>query len=263
MAERQVRSGRTAYGQGSFAAPTTPTAPQRPWKARLLFAALVVFGCLYGLWRAFRIEQVAIEGATNLPVLALEQMAQGVTNSSPLNDNLLTLSNTRLKQAMLRQEPQLADVRLVRRWPHGLLLRVTEKELALNWRSGERTYLVDSGGSVVGEGENSRLVQVTDETGLSVSIGDRVVPSRFVGFVTELTAAAGDLPLKLVAIRIATSTSEVVGATDRPFVVKFATTRSARGQVRDLKLVLAELKQLGKTPAEYIDLRVAGKAYYK
>ena len=59
------------------------------------------------------------------------------------------------------------------------------------------------------------------------------------------------------------STLDLYAKTDKGYVVIFDTSRPVGEGIGDLKVVLASLAAQKRTPAEYIDLRVSGKAYYK
>ena len=108
------------------------------------------------------------------------------------------------------------------------------------------------------------LPVVEESTNLPVKIGDRVVPASFIGFCSGLIET---LPkksgLQITGMRVPDTTSELYVVTNRGYYLKFDTTRSSSEQVGDLKIVLDTLARQKKTPAEYIDLRIAGKAYYK
>jgi cell division septal protein FtsQ len=258
--QRQVRHGRQLYGPDNRNEQKVSTFAQN-WRAVvfLLGAGLVLFG----LARGFSLEQINVQGTKNLEEAAVSRMAGDILKTNPFGFNLLTLSDHRLEKLLLAREPQLAQVKVKRQWPHALLLQVTEKELVLEWTTGTKKYLIDAGGSVVGEGEHSQLLAVTDQTGLAVRVGDRVVPGRFVAFCQELVRQRQLAGLEIKQVEIAISTSEVSVHTQYPYVIKFDTTRGAEAQLKDLAKVQQELKRLGRTPSEYIDLRVADKAYYR
>ena len=258
--ERQVRHSRQLYGRDNRNEQKVSTFVPK-WRSIvfLLGAGLL----LVGLARGFSLEQINVQGTKNLEEAQVARLAGDILKTNPFGFNLLTLSDRRLERVLLVREPQLATVNVKRQWPHALLLEVSEKELVIEWTTGSKKYLVDAGGSVVGEGEHSQLLPVTDQTGLPVRIGDRVVPSRFVVFCQELVQQRGLADLEIKQVEIAISTSEVSVHTQYPYVIRFDTTRGAQAQLRDLAKVQQELKRQAKSPGEYIDLRVAGKAYYR
>jgi hypothetical protein len=51
--------------------------------------------------------------------------------------------------------------------------------------------------------------------------------------------------------------------TDKGYKLIMDTSRPVEEGTRDLKAVLALLASQKKAPTEYVDLRIAGKAYYK
>ena len=106
------------------------------------------------------------------------------------------------------------------------------------------------------------MATVIDTANIPVKPGDRVAPGRFVRFTQDI---ADGLPsqtgLRIENFQVPESTSEVYVKTDKGYLIKFDTTRSALEQLKDLALVIKNLN--GKVPAQYIDLRVAGRAYYQ
>jgi cell division septal protein FtsQ len=146
------------------------------------------------------------------------------------------------------------------------VLEMTERQPLLAWKSGVQVFALDVEGVAVSYQSDVglKLPVVEDSTNLPVKIGDRVVPARFVSFATGVIATMPKKTgLQITGLRIPDTTSELYVVTSRKFFIKFDTTREVDEQVGDLKAVLDTLSKQNKTPAEYIDLRIAGKAYYK
>ena len=258
--QRVVRRERESYGQRDH---TSPSLGSKYPLFKSIFIVLLVLAAGLWLWRLFGIETITVQGAEGLSEQSVVALARQNLKEAPLNRNLLTMSKKGLSKAMLAAEPQLAEVVVRRQWSRGITLQIKEKNLALEWETGGRYYLIDTGGNVVGEGRATQLARVVDQTNLPARVGDRVVSPAFVSFCAELRRYQGLAEFKLGRIIIQTSTSEVVVESDAPYTVKFDTSRGAEQQLRDLSRVQRELKTLNAKPAEYIDLRVEGKAYYR
>lgn len=106
------------------------------------------------------------------------------------------------------------------------------------------------------------MATVIDTANIPVKPGDRVAPSRFVRFVEDLSGQFNaKTGLAIDNFQVPESTSEVYAKTNKGYLIKLDTTRPAADQLADLALVLKNLN--GKIPSQYIDLRVAGRAYYQ
>jgi cell division septal protein FtsQ len=136
----------------------------------------------------------------------------------------------------------------------------------LGWNSGGVTYALDAGGKIIGllSEVGSNVPVVTDSTNLPVKVGDTVAPARFVTFSTTLaTNLPKETGIAISSLRVTDTTSELYVVTNKGYQLKLDTTRGVEEQLADLKQVLATLSTQKKTPAEYIDLRIANKAYWK
>lgn len=262
MSERRVsRVGRPAM-RGTGSMPPRAGAPRRSkkgWVKAALAAAVVI-----GFWQYFKIDRLELRNLDALDPKAVELAVKKGIEQQLLGNNLVTISSGRLEKSVTDQIPEIKDIALTRNWPGHLIVAVVEREPSLAWQSGGQLYLLDRDGTVIRElSGQAKVSVVVDTTNLPVEIGTRVVPERFVKFtldtVRELKSVGGGIR----QISVVDTTSELNVGLEDGYLVRFDTTREAGEQLRSLNLVLAELKKQGKKPAEYVDLRVEGKAYYK
>ncbi len=238
---------------------------QRGRGRRLLALTLLLVGLVL-LVNWFKISQISVAGTRALSPTDIKNQTQDQLNHHPLWRNLLSINGSKLGSELVAGNVRLKSVSVKARWPHGLVVTVVERQPALVWRTGETNYLVDSEGSVIGPADVAAagLPTVVDSTNLPAAAGRVVVSPRFVSFTT---AIVGGLPaqtaLKVAELRVPDTTTELYAKVDKGYTIKFDTTKDPADQLNKLKTVLAELKRLSKTPAEYIDLRVEAKAYYK
>lgn len=111
------------------------------------------------------------------------------------------------------------------------------------------------------------LIAIEDQSGVVLEEGSTVLTQNLMQFVGQLhnklqpLYAEGNGVEQVVVPR---STREVrIKVANNPYSIKFNTTRDVNEQVGELKVILDHLRANGITPAEYIDLRVAHKAFYK
>jgi hypothetical protein len=104
---------------------------------------------------------------------------------------------------------------------------------------------------------------VQDDSNLPVRPARRVVGTRFVTFVTALAQALPGLKLTSTKYEIKDTTYDLYVSTTAGYRLILDTGRAAGDQAGDIDTMLRFLVKQRKHPAEYIDLRVPGRAYYK
>jgi cell division septal protein FtsQ len=226
----------------------------------ILLVLLALAG--YGLLKAFEINTVAVNSPGRGEEIQAE--AHKLIAGSWQQSNLITLSDDQLTSKLQLEDPMLRSVEVRRHWFHTVILTVALKQPSLGWSSDNQRYLLDRDGTAIGMlPAGSALPVVNDGSNLPVKTGSRVTSSRFVAFVGALMpglAAAGITPTSL---DVKDTTLDLSVTTNRGYRIIFDTGRTVEEEMADLKAVQTLLTAQKKAPAEYIDLRVSGKAYYK
>ncbi len=232
-------------------------------RATLSLVALLVAGIWW--WRTFSVQAISVAGTKFYPASTITKSVQGQLHSHWWWRNLVLVDTSKLQKAVLLEQPQLANLAISRHWPHQLRLRVSERKPNLKWQTGGQIYLLSQEGIIVApaQGVEIALPTVEDTTNLPVRLGDQAVSAHFVDFCLEAIRLLPGQGVQVSKLKIPVTTTEVDIYTAKGFYIKFDTTRSASGEVGDLGKVLNLLKSQNKQPAEYIDLRIDGAAYYK
>lgn len=236
------------------------------WRFWIIVSAITVM--LAWLYLSFRVNAVEVRGARHLTYSHIQSIASKAIKSNLLDTNLLTLSSSRVGSKIGDLEPLVATASVKRRWPHGVTVVINETDLGLIWESASLRYLADSKGIIVAKIKEKPagldLATVNDQANVPVKVGDRVAPTRFIGFVNQLQVSVKTKTgIGVKGYSIPESISELHIVSESGYIIKFDTTRGAEEQAEALRVVMSELSRLGKKPSEYIDLRIAGKAYYK
>jgi cell division septal protein FtsQ len=227
-----------------------------------MLLALAALGVVLLLQQAFRVNTVNVKSPSRSAEIQTE--TQTLLRAQWRQQNLLTLDSSRLVADLLRTDPMIKTAEVQRRWPQGLNLVVTLKQPSLGWMSGNQTYLLDRDGSAIGAlPAGTVLPVVVDGSNLPVALGQRVTTARFVGFTTDLAMALTGLKLAPTRYEVRDTTLDLYVTTNKGYRLILDTTRPAAEEASDLSTLLTFLGKQGKAPAEYIDLRIAGKAYYK
>lgn len=270
---RQVRRGYDVYtakssnsrlGQGQ---PSRPQVKMQRSLPRFTHgkAFLIGVAVLAALWLFGRllINDVKVTGTQNLSPKEVQRLIRSNLSRNPWYATYFTVGGLNVNRTLPEQEPRIKTATLKKTFPSSITVNIVERQPGVVWVSAGQNWEVDIEGVIIGAaGESKALATVLDTANIPVKPGDRVAPGRFVRFTQDI---AEDLPeqteLKIENFQVPESTSEVYVKTNKGYIIKFDTTRSASDQLRDLSIVLRNLK--GKRPQQYIDLRVAGRAYYQ
>jgi cell division septal protein FtsQ len=259
---RQVRSaGRQIYGR---AMPLNRPSRRRwrwpalgPLQRRLLLLAAGVLVAGYAVSRLFAITTITVQAPGRVGEIRAE--TRKLIDDSWRQKNLLTLNDEEVVSGL-----QQADPLLRRKWFHGINVTAALKQPSMGWSTGNQHYLLDRDGTAIGVLPlGSKLPVVTDGSNLPVQIGTRVAPARFVAFVTALVPALNAEGYGVQSMDVKDTTLDLSVATNKGYRLIFDTGRGVEEEMVDLRAVKALLANQKKTPAEYIDLRISGKAYYR
>lgn len=268
MNQRRVRPmGRQIYGrQQSYQRPGR-SRPARPalslWQRRSLLLLVVSVAAGWGLWHQFEIRNIQVKASGGAGE-AVKADTQKILSGSALMGNLLTLNEQVLESKLQQAEPALRSVAIARRPWHTVVITATLKQPSLGWSSGDQQYLLDSDGTVIGAFPGgSGYATVVDGSNLPVQSGQQVVSPHFVAFVQALAPGLKAAGYGIKSLSINDTTLDLTVVTGKGYNLVFDTSRNAGDELSDLRSVQTLLTQQKKTPASYIDLRIAGKAYWK
>jgi cell division septal protein FtsQ len=234
----------------------------KPWQWRLIFAAIVILLIWAWLAHAFAVTTITVEpGVRQADVgSALRQAMSG----HPGQGNLLSLDAGRLTHDLLKLDASLSQATITRKWPHGLNVTVAEKVATIGWQSAGQTYILDRDGVIIGQSNsNGHLLVVQDDSNLPVTVGKRVATAGFVTFCQQLSEQIPNTGLQLTKLEIHDTTFDLYTTTNKGYQLIWDTQRTAGEEITDLQSTLKALSAQHKTPGSYIDLRIAGRAYYK
>jgi cell division septal protein FtsQ len=268
--QRQVRRSQTrpSYARRQSQSPRLPRIKlprlQLGW-FRWLAIALVLFGLVSVFASSTSLKSVTIHGNQSLDSDHLQRVAREGARKQWFGSNTLFLNAGALQDYIEKAEPGVKTAKLHRSGLHGIDINVTERQPTLNWKTGGAVYLLDADGTVIGpsKGIYVKLPTVIDSNNLPVKVGDRVAPTTFITFTSQMVARLPEAGLSATEISVPQTTSEVYIKTNKGYTLKLDTTRGVEGELADLKAVQAQLVKAKKAPVEYIDLRIEHKAYYK
>ncbi len=267
MNERRVRSaGRQIYGRAMPLGRPARKSKRLPamslLQRRLALLAALVVAALFGLSQLFAINTVVVKSSSRVGEIKAE--AEKLISASWKQRNLLSFDDADFVLKLQQADPLLRSVGVRRQWFHAIAVTAVLKQPSLGWSTGNQKYLLDRDGSAIGLlASGTTLPVVTDGSNLPVQIGQQVASPRFVAFCMQLVPALSASGMGVTGLSVKDTTLDLSVSVNKGYRLVFDTGRDVGEELADLKSVQALLAAQKKTPAEYIDLRIAGKAYYK
>ena len=184
------------------------------------------------------------------------------------------LDEMAFKNAVLKQFPEIQSIEYSSIMPVGnrlnVQIRFRRPNFAWHDASGSSKY-IDSNGVLFDVNldaviDERSLVNVDDQSGIVLDSGTSVISDKTIRFIGQLHKGVAPVFVgkSIVKVIVPASTREVhVQIKDVPYIVKFSTERSLESQTGELKSLMEYLVANKFTPGEYVDLRVANKAFYR
>lgn len=200
-----------------------------------------------------------------------EDAAAALLGKKLTNQTKLTINTTEIEDELLKQFPELSGAAL--RLPvlgRRMTLVLQPRTPVLILVSASRSYVLDTTGRIVSDLQSldssmrAGLLVVQDESGLAVEPGAHVVTSETVGFVQSVLAQLEAQSLSIERLTLPASANQLdVKLNGTNYYVKMDISGDARQQVGSLLAVRDYLQKTGQEAAEYIDVRVEEKVFYK
>lgn len=253
-------------------------APKAWWVGYLpaIISIMVVIGCaMYATTLAVkpRIHITTIDGkpAATQDVKIYETAAQKILKKSLFSRSKLTIDTDKIAKELQDQFPELGDVivtvPLIGRQPI-IDAQPAVPALVLSGQGG--VYVVDINGTPVLKASElkssikDKLPAVTDDSGSEVQMGKQLLPTDLVRFIGQIDAQLKAKQVRVQSYSLPALANELhVRLADIPYVIKCNIDTDARLQVGTYLAVSEKLKAEGITPAEYIDVRIEERAYYR
>lgn len=212
-------------------------------------------------------DSLAVVQDTETYELAAERLMQ----RSLLSRSKLTIQTDALAAAFQQEFPELGDVVVtVPLISRRAVIEVQPATPVLLLRGVNGSYVIDKLGRPVLESGRlassirDKLPIVTDESDTELVLGKQQLTLELVAFIRDTHAQFVALDIETEAYTLPSLANELhVRLPGKGYYVKFNTETPARQQVGTYIALKERLESEGVTPAEYIDVRVEERAYYK
>lgn len=243
----------------------------------LLMTGLVITLLGYSVWIDVnpRIEIVPkATGDANLlqPRTIYQKAGKDLLSESIMSRTKLTVDTAAIEREFKGRFPEIEEIAIAMpinsRKPLFKIQPATPALLLVSSSGGN--YAVDGRGIAVTEVSGTpniqrlKLPSVTDESGLEVHIGKAVLPQDSLAFITSVIAQLKAQNIDAKALSLPTVANELhFHVAGEGYYVKFNTAGNPRLQAGALIAVRKRLQADHKKPAEYIDVRIHDKVFYK
>lgn len=185
------------------------------------------------------------------------------------NRNKITYDERSITIAMEKKFPEISSISTeLPIFSERPTLRITVSPASLKVKNDGRDYIVDSRGIIVGLASQlpaaSGLPQIIDQSGYPARAGQPLLNVGSVDFIKTINAE-----IKAAKVPVSTMTLPPVvqeldlRTSDQTYYVKFFLGGDALTQVGQYLAARNHFNQTGQKPSQYIDVRIAGKIFYK
>ena len=184
----------------------------------------------------------------------------------PIERLRFALNTVELNQYMQSRAPEVSNVIVDGSAGLGAsAFVITVRTPITGWTVGSvEQYVDETGTSFERNYMSTPGVQIVDESGVNVAVGQAVASNEFLGFVGRVVGLAGSSGYTVMQVVIPPNTTRQIALVikDVPYQVKLSVDRPAGEQVEDMARSIRWLVKEGQSP-EYLDVRVSGRAFYK
>lgn len=276
MKRRRVKRSRQLEGLSDPSLKQTAsrqkrTAPMHGWWRRVwrygpLIIIFVLTGYLLLFSNIFQIQDIDVQGPNKTLSRDIQKGAEQYLGARLFGRNWLLLSTNELRNNLQKAFGGPESILVEKVFPSRLIIKTDEQAVGMLWKTGSRRYQVSVNGRIVSEmtpEQSSDLPMVVDLSNIPLDVGEQVVSRQFVSFIATINKEMAILKFVPVNFFVRDTTGELIVRTNQGYEIKFDTTTDVNTQLGALRGVLGLLESQNKKPAEYIDLRVPNRAFYR
>jgi hypothetical protein len=235
----------------------------------LLGALGVAVVCAFLIYQS--IAAVRVTAMTPMPLdeLLYAQKIQGYLASHPFERFRFSLDVARLAQYLqLNGCPEVAAVSpdMVFAGFGTSQLRLTIRQPAVAWKTGSANLYVDDTGTAFERSYYGEpTVRVVDQTGIVARDNKVLASNRFLGFIGRVIGQmkSQGYHVNQVDLPAGTSRQITVLVDGLGYSIKFSVDRPVGEQAEDAARAIQYFASRAIAPAEYVDVRISQKAFYR
>lgn len=219
--------------------------------------------------------RIEIKTGTTLVAVQKESVYELAANrlmkKSLLSQSKLTADTDAMAEEFKTEFPELGEVVVImpligRR----AVFEIRPAQPALILAGTGGSYIIDAAGrpvlkaSQLASSVRDKLPVVTDDSGTEVNLGKQLLPAELVVFINDINSQFKAASITVDSYTLPFFANEVhVRLKGQGYTIKFNTENDARQQAGTYFALAEKLAADGIVPAEYIDVRIDERAYYK
>lgn len=275
-AKRSDNNTNLGRGQEPPVKASQRTLPGRGWWNNIPAGAaiVVILGCLLYATLLTSHAKVVIQdrpGAREeLRTMDIYQRAAQQELGGLLNHSKLTINPDKVARKIQSRFPELRTVTvtipLIGKRP---VVTLEPVQPALVIRGNGGSYVIDADGQAIAKTSelpqvSKTLMTVSDQSGLAIQTGHRILPEENVAFITTFVQQLQAQKVKTSALILPAVPEEFdVRVDGQPYVIKTNLTGDARLQAGMYLASKAKFEADKTQPSEVVDTRVEERVYYK
>lgn len=233
----------------------------------IMVAAAVILAVVYSLM--IRPQPDIIAGNSTFHSRQQYQAAAAGQLKHFSNRNKITFDEQSLEKALQKQFPEIISVQtelpLFSERPT-IRLKIASAKFFLNSR-GSR-YIIDSSGraaALAGDLPQIKgLAVIDDKSGFQTSVGRQVLSANAVDFINTVAAESHQSQIQIASMVLPAVPEELdLRTNDQPYFVKFYLGGDPLAQTGQFLAARRHFADTHQAPAQYLDVRVPGKIFYK
>jgi len=264
--QRNVKRFATPNPRTDYSLPRQQLRLRRYVTMVVAVAGISLFVYILFFSNLFKITHVIVQDNKASSIADITAQTNQLLNSSLLGRNIIFMNSGSLAKNLSAKNYQFIQVSTHKHWFHSIKVVVEERAPTLLWQTGNSIYILSADGRAIEQEDEQKpnnLPIIHDDANLPVKLGETIVPTHFIGFVTDVFKLLPKQNLSIQTLSVPVTTNELYVQVSGGYTIKFDTNRAVEDQLSDLAATLTTLKAQKKQPQEYIDLRVSGKVFYR
>jgi hypothetical protein len=243
----------------------------------LIGSSLLLVAVVYQMQLSGSPRVVSLVSAQDAPYLrdtkVYAQAAADIINASAVNRNKLTVHTSAISDSLRKQFPELDSATVALPFiGDTMTIYIRPADPALVLATTGDSFIIDQRGralqSVSATSHLPQVPTVTDQSSLTFKSGEQALSRSTTSFIADVAKQYRAMRTDVQAMTLPPGSNELhVYLTGKNYFVKYnlhnASDDSARQQAGAYAAVSHYLTNKHITPAQYIDVRLQGRVYYK
>jgi len=200
-----------------------------------------------------------------------QKSAERILGGSIFNRDRITINTVHIENEIMAEFPELGQVSVsLPVFGRNPVISIVAKQPAMALTSQQGAYVLDANGVVMARAssitgfDNIKLPIVNDESSLTVEIGKGVLTSQQVDFISVLVTQLNLNKKQVSSVTLPPIINQVqIKLKGFNYYIKFDMQNDPKTSAGAFIALSKRLAKDGATPAEYVDVRIEDRAFYR